>query len=272
MEIVKRSILPYLFVFALVSSLCSEQVYTGSVIPSQEIELSFPIDGILSKVMVKEGEQIKKGDVLLILDDQLQVLESKRRRLVWKDRTKLDTQLKTDKFLETGLKATRALYSKSGSVSRDELLQQEIRYNASQGTIEAFKEAEKREELEYQIAEFILRQHTLESPIEASVTEIRPDAGEWIRAGNTVIGLVNAFECKVEFNIPIQDVPIFRMDPVLEVTTNDPKEKVSKKAKVIFISPIADRASGLVLIKARFQNEDLAIIPGSTVQVRVLDS
>ena len=56
-----------------------------------DISLSVPIDGPISKVYVKEGSVVKKGDKLLKLDDVLQNLEVKRRMLIWKDISKLKT-------------------------------------------------------------------------------------------------------------------------------------------------------------------------------------
>ena len=41
----------------------------GSVIPSDEILLSFPVNGILSELLVQVGDDVKAGDVLANIDD-----------------------------------------------------------------------------------------------------------------------------------------------------------------------------------------------------------
>jgi HlyD family secretion protein len=41
----------------------------GSVIPSDEILLSFPVNGILTELLVRVGDDVKAGDVLANLDD-----------------------------------------------------------------------------------------------------------------------------------------------------------------------------------------------------------
>ena len=41
----------------------------GSVIASDEIQLSFPVSGILSELLVRVGDDVKAGDVLAKLND-----------------------------------------------------------------------------------------------------------------------------------------------------------------------------------------------------------
>jgi membrane fusion protein, multidrug efflux system len=41
---------------------------TGILMPSEEIKLSFKIGGIVSGIMVKEGQKVKKGDILSVLN------------------------------------------------------------------------------------------------------------------------------------------------------------------------------------------------------------
>lgn len=245
---------------------CAE-VYTASVLPIEDVELSFPIDGILLKTSVKEGDRVKPGDALLSLDQRLQVLETNRRKLVWEDSSKLDTQRKMDKILKESLEATRSLYDRSGSVSKDELMQQEIRYLSSQGTIESLLQSELREEIEYQISAEVLTQHTLHSPIEGIVTEIKPDPGERVRTDLVVLRIVNSSKCLLEMNVPISDLPKFRSNSPLVIQSHNSKGTIKREAKIVFISPIADRGSSLVLVKAEFENKDMSITPGSTVQV-----
>ncbi|MBT3786729.1 efflux RND transporter periplasmic adaptor subunit [bacterium] len=257
-----------LLVILLIPVDCA-QSYTASVNPVEDVQLSFSLDGILSAVIVKEGQRVQQGDSLLSLDDRLQSLETKRRKLAWEDKSRLNTQVKTDKLLKKTFDSTQELFSKSGSVSRDEVMQQEVRYLASQGTIEQLREAEKREELEFKISETVLHQHTLRSPISATVMKIGVDRGEWVRTGAVVLRLVNVSRCEVEINIPATEISLFRAstEVVIQPVVGEPG--TTRRAEIVFVSPMADEASGLVLVRAQFDNQDLAITPGSTVEVRL---
>lgn len=244
-------------------------LYTASVLPIEDVELSFPIDGVLSQLIVKEGDRVQIGDTLLALDQKLQALESERRNLLWKDESKLKTQQQMDKILKQSLDDSRSLFETSISVSKDELMQQEVRYLTSQGTIESLLQAKDREAIEYKISAEVLRQHTLYAPISGIISEIKVDRGEWVKAGHPVIRIVNSRECLLELNIPIGDLNLISVGTILYLNNQSSAASLPKTARAIFISPTADRGSGLVLIKAVLDNADLSIKPGSTVSVGI---
>ncbi|MBW7876901.1 MAG: hypothetical protein H3C47_13050 [Candidatus Cloacimonetes bacterium] len=43
--------------------------------------------------------------------------------------------------------------------------------------------------------------------------------------------------------------------------------EVIRTASVVFVSPVADQASGLVLVRARFDNSDFSFTPGVAADV-----
>ncbi len=61
---------PQSFFEAEKRDLVKEISVTGKVLPVEEINLSFEKSGILEKILVKEKEQVKKGDLLAVLKDK----------------------------------------------------------------------------------------------------------------------------------------------------------------------------------------------------------
>ena len=137
--------------------------FTGLIKPMNNLILSSAIEGKLAKIFIEEGSIIKKGDKLLRIDDELQQLEVKRRRLIWKDTSQISFAKKNLKIIKSLLFTTRKLYNNTKAVSRDDLNRLEMKYYTAKGDLEAREENEKKEKLEYKIAKTLLSKYIIKS-------------------------------------------------------------------------------------------------------------
>lgn len=232
---------------------------TGVVKSNHDIKLSFPIDGIVDKIMVREGTVVSSGQDLMRLQDEIANLEVLRRKLVWEDKTAVNNSEKEANLLKQVYDVTRELYTRSGSVTKDEMIGVEIRYLGSLGKWQGLLESKKREEVEYRMSEEMLRQHTLRSPVNGVVVSVNIEPGEWARGGEVVLRLVDPTICYVEANIPIENSHLFSPGKLVLLG--------GRKGEVVFVSPVADQGSGLVQVRIKFENKDGGIIPGTVVNI-----
>lgn len=259
-----------LFILIFYTVLLSAQdSLIGVVKPIHNIQLSLATDGIVDKVFVKEGSIVRQGDALIMLDNVLQRLEMQRRELIYKDDSKLNSTLQEEKILSSLYTSTKELYQKTGGVSKAELQSVKIKYLTSLGESKSLQESKKKEKIEYQIARKLLDQYTLYSPINGIVTKLNIDLGEFVKNTEPIISIVDSSICFVEMNLDKELVSRIKKNQVVSISSGRSENRVSKQATIVYISPIADRSSGLFFVKAEFENKKLDILPGLTVEVRL---
>ena len=244
-----------------------EDQFAGIVKPLMSVELAFPVDGPVREVLVSEGQMVSIQDSLIRLEDSIQAMETERRKLIYEDTTRLDTSRKEEALLKESLASSRDLFQKTRSISQDELRNLQMKYDMAFGNYAASKELKKRELVEYQMAATLLEKHSLKSPISGIVTKVKLKAGEWARSGESVVTIVDASVCDIDLNVHNQLLSRFSKNQEVLVRTMSQGKEITRTAEVIFVSPVADQASGLVLVRARFDNQDFSFTPGVAAEV-----
>lgn len=235
---------------------------SGLTEPINDVMLSLPITGTVAKIFFKEGAYVKKGQVILALDSELEVLEVERRKLVWENKAELNSAIARVATLGSQLKSSKELYASTGSISREELEQQELEYEIAVAEKERLENNEERERVEYRIAVEQLNKRSLLAPFSGVITELMADVGETREENVPLVHLVDAsqglFICTVEESIGRTLKSGSTVD--LEIQAGASVEKV--KGRIIFVDPVVDPASGLQKVKATFPIKNGNICPG----------
>lgn len=200
-----------------------------------DVVLSMPVPGIVLRQSVKEGSPVHTNEIILELDNRLEELEVERRKLVMENR-KADWE------------STRTVSEKSSSVSRDELLKREAEYKVAL--------------TEYETAQEQLRRRRLLSPGEGVIVEVKLHVGEACAAYEPIVRVVDTRRCYFISNIEARISSDLKVNQPVRLELEDGKSSIRVAAKIIFISPVIDPASGLQKVKALFENADGRVRPG----------
>ncbi len=200
-----------------------------------DVTLSMPVPGIILTQPVKEGALVHTNEVILALDNRLEELEVERRKLVMENR-KADWE------------STRTVSEKSSSVSRDELLKREAEYKVAL--------------TEYETAQEQLRRRHLLSPGEGVVAEVKLHVGEACAAYEPVVRVVDARRCYFISNVEARISSGLKVKQPVRLELEDGSSSLRVEARIVFISPVVDPASGLQKVKALFENADGKVRPG----------
>jgi RND family efflux transporter MFP subunit len=209
----------------------------GITEPVFDVTLSMAVPGIMTVQRFKEGQFVQTNDVILELDSQLEELEVERRRLVMENR-KADAD------------STKMVFDKTASVSRDELLKKEADYEVALA--------------EYKIAVQELQRRKLIAPGAGVITEISLHVGEACSPYTPVARLVDTRQCYFISNIEAKAAAGLKTGEMVQLEIDDLKNPIKLGAKIVFVSPVVDSASGLQKIKAIFDNADGKVRPGVT--------
>ena len=231
----------------------------GNVEPIASVAIKAQVGGELVKVSFKEGDDVKKGDLLFTIQPRL-----------------YETQLAQ---AEANLARDRA----QAANARRELARQELLDAKGGGVQEALDKARtqvetadatvKADEALVLIAQTQVSYTTVESPLDGRTGAIRLREGNLVKAADdlpltTVVQLSPIY---VTFALPEQHLADIRRgmaERTLPVIARDPKDgHALGEGVLVFIANTVDAATGTITLKASFPNKDVALWPGTFVDV-----
>ncbi len=224
--------------------------------PYQAITLAAPVAGRVKARPVEEGQQVSEGDLLLVLDNDVEILEAKRRLTIWQDKS----SLRAAEF-KAALKASmhegnQQLFDRNGSVSLEELQQSELDARVAAEELARIRVAEEIEEYEYKLAVAQRDRRELRAPIDGVVTGIHSRVGEGFELNQPLVELVAADQGMVVASVSETIGRRMTRNQAVTLLLQAGEASLTVPGVAFFVSPVVDPASGLMEVKIRFDNSD----------------
>lgn len=214
-----------------------QTAFNGITEPAADAELSFPVSGVLASLPFREGEFVPGGEAICKLIHEKEALEITRRQLILEN-AKVD------------LDRTQQLFDKTGAVSKEEL-------DEKRATVKVA-------ETELAIAKADLNRRVLVAPFDGIIANLYGRAqGEGVELLTPVVRLVDSSACVFVCNLQAEAAKLVKPEAKVTITVGD----VTVPGIVSFISPVIEPSSGLLKVKARFENTDRRIVPGAAGQM-----
>ncbi len=231
----------------------------GNIEAYSSVTIKSRIEGQLVVANVKEGDEIKKGQLLFIIDPRPyeETVRQAEANLL-RDKAQLE-------FARADLERYEELY-KEQLISKQQFEKIKTNY-------ESLKAILKADEAILKNARLNLNYCYIHSPIDGKIGSLFVHPGNMIKANDTQIATINQIiPIYVRFSVPEQE--LLRIKKA--ITQGTLKTDVIIKAnditynasgKVVFIDNAVDVATGTVKIKAEFPNKDKMLWPGQFVNV-----
>lgn len=256
-----------LLLASLVQAAPSEPAPEGLVKPLREATLSLAISGRISAIPVEPGQVVEAGQLILKLDDRLEALEVERRALILEDRSELELAQERAEILQAAYANTKELYDTAQSITRDDLNQKRLEAAFAASELTKLELREKTEAIEHSMAIDQLARRHVTAPFDGIVTDIMVDTGEVNQSGRPLAHLVDTRICHLELYLMPADALKWKVGQPVRVHADLGGEIREAAAKVVYHSPVIDSASGLRLLRVRFDNSEAAIPPGITAKL-----
>ncbi len=213
----------------------------GSLEAVDLVQLSTQAGGRIQRLLVRQGSQVRRGDLLLVLD-QVQV---------GADVANLRAKAASDKL---NYERYEALVSQGAAspIQRDQFRQE---YIASKEALIA-READR-------------RFRNLRAPISGTVADLQVKVGDVVEADTPFTKLVRNDRLMVRLEVPA--VYADRVRPGQAVTLIDPAtERPLRSGAVQSIDPLVGEGSQALLAKAEFDNRDGRLRTGLRLRTRLV--
>jgi multidrug efflux pump subunit AcrA (membrane-fusion protein) len=140
--------------------------------------------------------------------------------------------------------------------------EKELEYELAVAERKRLEIEEKRQGIEYEMALETLRRRRLNSPIRGIIIKIFLKEGESCKVGQPLVQIVDAARCRFVCNVEEGIGRTLTKGQSVDLKIQVGSGSVVKTGTVVFVSPVVDPASGLLEVKAEFENQDGSIRPG----------
>lgn len=230
----------------------------GTVEAYSTVSVKTQVTGQLTGVYFKQGDYVKKGQLLFTLD----------KRQIQADIKKAEGQLARDQASLANARAQASRYDalfKQGIISKEQ-------YDAQQTTADALEAAVEADKATVESSRVQLTYTDIYSPIDGRTGDLIVHQGNMVKANDTIpLVVINKLQpVYVTFSVPENQLPEikqFNSKGGLAVRADiggDPKPAMGKLA---FIDNEVDAATGTIKLKGEFANTDNRLWPGSFANV-----
>jgi multidrug efflux system membrane fusion protein len=232
----------------------------GNVEAYSTVSVKAQVEGELTVVHFKEGQEVKAGDMLFTIDPRPFEVQLKQAEAnLARDRAQLNN-------------ATRQV-ERYGSVANKGYVSQE-QYDQISSNATALEATVKADEAAVENARLKLAYCTIKSPINGVVGSIRVNKGNLIKANDNDKPMVHINQVKpiyVSFSVPERYLPEIRdrmarekLEVVASIAGGAGK---LVRGELAFIENAVDTNTGSIPLKASFPNSDKTLWPGQFVKV-----
>lgn len=235
----------------------------GTVTPVYTVTIQTQLNGLLMKVLFKEGELVKQGQLLAQIDKR----PYEALLVQYRGNLKRDCALLENANID--LKRYQRLWSQN-SISQQTLVTQQALVHQYEGNVETDRGL-------IQSTEVNLIYCDIRSPIDGRIGLRQVDAGNFVQTANpTGIAVITTHNpITVIFPIAEDFVPqimpkAFANEP-LEVKAYDRQQsKLLASGKLLAPSNQIDTTTGTVKLRAIFDNKDHHLFPNQFVNIKIL--
>ena len=232
----------------------------GTVTPVVTVALKPQVSGVLTEVRFTEGQVVRKGDVLALIDPRPfeQALAQSQGQ-----RARNEAQLAAARVT---LQRYQTLWAQD-SIARQDVDTQTALVKQLEGTVQSDRAAE-------DAARLNLAFTRVTSPITGKIGLRAVDPGNMIQAGSTAIATVTQMTpIDVQFAVPqgrVPDVLAAQKSGALPVLAYDSdRSRVLEEGTFSTLDNVVDTTTGTVKAKARFANSQGTLFPAQFVNVQL---
>jgi len=234
----------------------------GTVEASSAVDIVPQVTGLVTEVHFKEGDFVKKGDLLFTVDTRpyqaslavVQAELTKNRALANQARTEAERAVKLQH---------------EGLMSEQEVVRTRAEADATTANVKV-------SEAQIRSASLNVAFARIKSPLDGRTGSVLVHAGNVVRVGEPepLVVIRSLSPVFVKFAVPQEYLPQIRQrlaEKVLGVrVTPHGKGEKSIEGPVTFLESTVDVATGTLTLKASFTNEGMELWPGASVDVELV--
>jgi RND family efflux transporter MFP subunit len=246
----------------------------GYIVAESEITVSSKVAGRIATLQVREGDLVKKDDIIAVLDnEELQVQMEEAAAHV--EKARLNVQHKRELYEKdvVDLSRRKELFRENlispSQLDKEEktLVIAQLELDRAQSELEVCKK-------KLHLTKIRLEESTIRAPISGTVIDKVADRGEMLfpmktmegTSGSAIVTLADLTVMNVEIDINEDDIEKIQLGNRALITPDSFPDK-TYQGTVIEVSPMANRQKNVVPIKVRITEPDKYLKPDMSARV-----
>jgi multidrug efflux system membrane fusion protein len=233
---------------------------TGSVEALRTASVGSQVGGVVTRLSFHEGDVVREGQVLIELDPRPfhQALDQALGALA-RDRAIAEAA-------RNEVERSRVLHDQN-VLSQSEWDQKVSDADASAATVRADSASANSARLNLEYA-------AIRAPISGRSGRLMVHVGDYVKASTSdpLVTIIQPHPIRVSFKIPERDVPVLQryrgQNPKVWIDPDSARAQL--QGRLVFVDNAIDPASGTLLLKGEFPNQDGRLVPGQFVDVRLV--
>ena len=210
---------------------------TGAIVANESVALKSEISGKIEKIYFQEDQRVKRGDLLLQINDD--EIRAQLERLKFTQKLNEDMEYRQRQLLERE------------AISREEYDIALTTLNTTQSDI---KEREAR-----------LAKHRIYAPFDGIIGLRQVSEGSYISPSDLVANLYNINPIKIEFSVPGKYSTMVNKGDTINFTTEATNDEFI--GTIYAVEPRIDPRTRTLLIRAICRNDEEILIPGQFANI-----
>jgi len=215
----------------------------GSLLSDESTIVSAEVAGRVAEIRFSEGQPVKKGAVLVVLDDAVAQAELSQAR--------------------ANLALAQSRFDRSSRLKNAGFVSDEAREDASN--------ALKLQQASVELAQAKLDKSRVIAPFDGVIGLRSVSVGEFVTPGQHIAPLEAVSTLKVDFRLPERNVADVKVGQTLELNV-DAMPGIVFEGVVYAISPLVEAGGRSVLVRARVDNAAGRLRPGMFARVQLITS
>ncbi len=210
---------------------------TGAIIANESVSLKTEISGKIEKIYFQEGQRVKKGSILLNINDDEIVAQLER--LKYTQQLNEDMEYRMRQLLE------------KEAISREEY---DIALTTLNTTLSDIKEREAR-----------IAKHKLYAPFDGIIGLRQVSEGSYITPSDLVANIYNINPIKIEFSVPGKYSPLVNKGDSINFKVESSQNAFT--GIIYAVEPRIDPRTRTLQIRAICDNDEEVLIPGQFANI-----
>lgn len=245
----------------VVRQIVEQDQYTGRFDPIEYVEVRARVTGYLEKINFMDGQTVKKGDVLFVIDRR------PYKAALEQAQAALASAKARQSFSQTDLERAQTL-SRSGNISEQVTDQRRQASLTAQADVDSAQAALNNAQLNYDFSE-------VKAPINGRISRRLVTEGNIVSADQTMLTTIVSLD-PIYFSFTVDEKSFLKYQNSLGIGMGQTQQgkgvrilialsgeaKPTRKGTLDFVDNRVDNATGTILLRATVQNPDLFIKPG----------
>lgn len=233
---------------------------SGSVEALRTAAVGSQVGGVVTRVSFHEGDHVRSGQVLIQLDPRpfREALDQALAALA-RDRAQAETA-------RADAQRTQLLHEQN--------ILSEAEWEQKRGDAEAMLATVRADSAAANTARLNLESATIRAPIAGRTGRLMVNVGDYVKPSTSdpLVTIIQPHPIRVTFTIPERDVPLLQRykstNPQIWVQPDSGRAPLL--GRLVFVDNAMNPASGTLLLKGEFPNQDGRLVPGQFVDVRLI--